>query len=65
MSDDRPERDSMTIEEATISDMSEITAIVEVLERKGRQSSTQPIRRETWRITPCGGIRTCRRQSGL
>ncbi len=35
MSDDRPTRDSMSIEEATISNMWEITAIVEVLERKG------------------------------
>jgi len=35
MSDDRPKRDSMSIEEATISNMWEIAAIVEVLERKG------------------------------
>ena len=32
---DRPKRDSMTIEEATVSNMWEIAAIVEVLERKG------------------------------
>lgn len=31
----RPKRDSMSIEEATISNMWEIAAIVEVLERKG------------------------------
>jgi hypothetical protein len=35
MSDNRPTRDSMCIEEATISNMWEIAAIVEVLERKG------------------------------
>jgi hypothetical protein len=34
MSDQRPTRDTMSIEEATISNMREITAIVEVLERK-------------------------------
>lgn len=32
---DRPKRESMSIEEATISNMWEIAAIVEVLERKG------------------------------
>ena len=35
MSDTRPKRDSMSIEEATVSNMWEIAAIVEVLERKG------------------------------
>ena len=35
MSDDRPTRDSMSLEEATISNMWEIAAIVDVLERKG------------------------------
>jgi hypothetical protein len=35
MSDDRPKRDSMSIEEATISNMWEIAALVEVLVRKG------------------------------
>ena len=35
MSDDRPKRETMSIEEATISNMWEIAAIVEVLERKG------------------------------
>ena len=34
MIDDRPKRDTMTIEEATISNMWEIAAIVEGLERK-------------------------------
>jgi hypothetical protein len=35
MSTDRPKRESMSGEEATISNMWEIAAIVEVLERKG------------------------------
>ena len=35
MSNDRPKRDMMSIEEATLSNMWEIAAIVEVLERKG------------------------------
>jgi hypothetical protein len=35
MSNDRPKRESMSLEEATISSMWEIAAIVEVLERKG------------------------------
>ena len=35
MSTDRPKRESMSLEEATISNMWEIAAIVEVLERKG------------------------------
>ena len=35
MSTDRPKRDSMSIEEATVSNMWEIAAIVEVLEQKG------------------------------
>jgi hypothetical protein len=35
MSTDRPKRDAMSIEEATISNMWEVAAIVEVLERKG------------------------------
>ena len=35
MSEQRPTRDTMFIEEATISNMWEIAAIVEVLERKG------------------------------
>ena len=35
MSNDRPTRDSRSLEEATISNMWEIAALVEVLERKG------------------------------
>jgi hypothetical protein len=35
VSTDRPKRDTMSVEEATISNMWEIAAIVEVLERKG------------------------------
>jgi hypothetical protein len=35
MNDDRPKRDTMSLEEATVSNMWEIAAIVEVLERKG------------------------------
>ena len=35
MSDNRPKRDSMSLEEATVSNMWEIAAIVEILERKG------------------------------
>jgi hypothetical protein len=35
MNNSRPKRDSMSIEEATISNMWEIAAIVEVLSRKG------------------------------
>ena len=35
MNTDRPKRESMSLEEATISNMWEIAAIVEVLERKG------------------------------
>lgn len=35
MNNDRPKRDTMSLEEATISNMWEIAAIVEMLERKG------------------------------
>jgi len=35
MNDDRPKRDSMSIEEATVSNMWEIAAIVEISERTG------------------------------
>ena len=38
MSDDRPKSETMSIEEATVSNMWEIAAIVEVLERKGFRS---------------------------
>jgi len=34
MSDDRPKRETMSIEEATVSNMWEIAAVVEMLERK-------------------------------
>lgn len=34
MSNDRPTRESMSIEEATVSNMWQIAAIVEMLERK-------------------------------
>ena len=35
MSNDRPTHDSLSLEEATISNMWDIAALVEVLERKG------------------------------
>jgi hypothetical protein len=35
MSNDRPKHGNMPVEEATVSNMWEIAAIVEVLERKG------------------------------
>ncbi len=35
MNDDRPKRETMSLEEASVSNMWEIAAIVEVLERKG------------------------------
>jgi len=35
MSSDRPKRETMSLEEATISNMWEIAALVEVLEKKG------------------------------
>ena len=41
MSDNLPTRDSMSIEEATVSNMWEIAAIVEVLERKGYNPTRQ------------------------
>ena len=42
MRDQRPKRDSMSIEEATVSNMWEIDAIVEVLERKGLCTKQDP-----------------------
>jgi len=36
MSDDRPKRETMSIEEATVSNLWEIAALVEVLERRGK-----------------------------
>ncbi|MEO7859336.1 MAG: hypothetical protein ABIU05_02645 [Nitrospirales bacterium] len=56
MSDDRPKRETMSIEEATISNMWEIVAIVEVLERKGLCSKTRPVRhhrRVSSQESPC------------
>ena len=57
MSDDRPTRDSMSIEEATISNMWKIAATVEVLERLGRiieraagGEANQPLNARTPRI---------------
>ena len=35
MSTDRPTRESMSLEESTVSNMREVAAMVEVLERKG------------------------------
>lgn len=35
MSTDRPKRESLSLEDATVSNMWEMAAIVEVLERKG------------------------------
>ena len=35
MSEDRPKRETMSVEEATVSNMWEIAALVELLERKG------------------------------
>lgn len=35
MNTDRPKRESLSLEEATVSNMWEMAAIVEVLERKG------------------------------
>ena len=45
MSNDRPKRGTMAIEEATISKTGEMAAIVEVLERKGYNSAQQ---RQSW-----------------
>ena len=36
MSHDRPKRDTMSLEEATISNMWEITVVAEALEHKGQ-----------------------------
>ena len=53
MNDDRPNRDSMSLEEATISNTWEMAAIVEVLERKGYNPARQDNResRETDQLT--------------
>jgi hypothetical protein len=53
MSDQRPKRDSMSIEEATVSNMWEIAAIVEVLERNHRRhlSATEQARADFASVT--------------
>jgi hypothetical protein len=43
MSDERPKRETMSIEEAAISNMWEIAAIVEVLERNGLCNKARPL----------------------
>ena len=45
MSEQRPKRDSMSIEEATVSNMWEIPASVEVLERRGYNPARQENRK--------------------
>jgi hypothetical protein len=54
MSNDRPTRDTMSIEEPTISNRWEIAAIVEVLERKGLRAKQDlhTITRCTWILRP-------------
>jgi hypothetical protein len=58
MSNDRPEWESMFIEEATLSNMWEIAAIVEVLERKGlcTKQDLYDIITEFRRKNPCAKI---------
>lgn len=41
MSEQRPKRDTMSLEEATVSNMWEIAAIVELLERKGLSTKNE------------------------
>jgi hypothetical protein len=43
MSSDQPKRATMSLEEATISNMWEIAALVELLERKGMWYETRPV----------------------
>jgi len=58
MSNDRPKRDSLSIEEATDSNMWEIAVIVEVLERKGlcTKHDLYAIIPESRRLLP---VKTC------
>jgi len=58
MSDDRPKRDSMSLEEATISHMWEIAAIVELLEQKGLcpKQDLSDIVTEFRKKNPCASI---------
>jgi hypothetical protein len=57
---DRPKPDTMSFEEATISNMWEIAALVEVLERKGLctkqdlQSIIDELRKKNPRARHCG-----------
>jgi hypothetical protein len=68
MSNQRPNRNSMSIEEATVSHMWEIAAIVEVLEQKASARSTREAERVV-RLIPslcrCGsGGRSKRKRGG-
>ena len=58
MSTDRPKRETMSIKEATVSNMWEIAAIVEVLERKGicTKQDLHDIIDEFRRTNPCAKI---------
>jgi len=58
MSEDRPKRESMSLEEATVSNMWEIVAIVDVLERKGlcKKEDLYDIISEFCRKNPCARI---------
>jgi hypothetical protein len=49
MSADRPTCKTMSMEEATVCNMWEIAAIVEVLERKGLWADPQPVPPWEWR----------------
>lgn len=55
---DRPTRESMSLEEATISNMWEIAAIVELLERKGlcTKQDLFDIIAELWKTNPRASI---------
>lgn len=54
MADDRPKRESMSIEEATASNFWEIAAILEVLERLGGTIETgQRVAKGTRRASDC------------
>ena len=58
MSEQRPRRNSMSLEEATVSNMWEIEAIVEVLERRGlcTKHDLYDIITEFRRKNPCASI---------
>ena len=60
MTEDRPKRESMSIDEATVSNMWEIAAIVEVLEWKGlctKQDLLEANRKVHRRLTEVRGAR--------